>query len=397
MSNFFTPDGPLRDLFITDADILDRYVGNQLWIWGNGSSGNLGDNTLNSKSSPIQTVSGGTNWKLVSGGVGIGQLHAAAIKTDGTLWMWGSNLYGQLGDNTIIFKSSPIQTVSGGTNWKLVSGGGYFTAAIKTDGTLWTWGRNDLGSLGDNTTIFKSSPIQTVSGGTNWKQVSCGSFHTAAIKTNGTLWTWGSSTSGQLGDNTLNSKSSPVQTVAGGTNWKQVAGGNYHTAAIKTDGTLWTWGANADSRGNPYAILGDNTLISRSSPVQTVSGGTNWKLVSCGYLHTAAIKTDGTLWTWGTNGIGQLGDNTAITRSSPVQTIAGGTNWKQVAGGYDHTAAIKTDGTLWTWGDNTTNGRLGDNTTIRKSSPVQTVAGGTNWKQVACGQEITTAVTYTES
>jgi alpha-tubulin suppressor-like RCC1 family protein len=381
--------GNLQDLFFTEYELLDRYVGNRLWAWGRnfniGALGQLGDNTGTNRSSPVQTVAGGTDWKQVAGGT----QHTTAIKTDGTLWGWGSNAFGSLGDNTNVNKSSPVQTVCGGTNWKQVgSSGGNHTAAIKTDGTLWVWGYNLYGQLGNNANVPKSSPVQTVCGGTNWKTVAGGFFHTAAIKTDGTLWTWGYNLTGQLGDNTGTNRSSPVQTVAGGTNWKQVACGIYHTAAIKTDGTLWGWGRNT------YGQLGDNTAVDRSSPVQTVAGGTNWKQVAGGY-HTAAIKTDGTLWTWGRNTYGQLGDNTAVDRSSPVQTVAGGTNWKQVAGSY-HTAAIKTDGTLWTWGYNT-DGQLGISTITNKSSPVQTVAGGTNWKQVAGGGYHTIAVTFSDT
>jgi alpha-tubulin suppressor-like RCC1 family protein len=351
-----------------------RFAG--LWVWGNNTRGALGDNATTHRSSPVQTVSAGTNWKQVAGGF----FHTIAIKTDGTLWLWGNNSFGGLGDgSSITHRSSPIQTVAGGTNWKLVASAQYHTASIKTDGTLWLWGRNDVGHLGDNSITARSSPVQTVSGGTNWKQVSAIGSTSAAIKTDGTLWMWGFNGRGELGDNTVIRKSSPVQTVSGGTNWKLVASGFYHTAAIKTDGTLWTWGRNTNG------ALGDgSSIVHRSSPIQTVSGGTNWKQVACGQFNTAAIKTDGTLWLWGRNTNGQLGDNTTTDRSSPIQTVAGGTNWKQVASGFFHTAAIKTDGTLWTWGRNT-NGQLGDNTTAFKSSPVQTFAGGTNWKLVAGG------------
>ena len=183
---------------------------------------------------------------------------------------------------------------------------------------LWTWGNNaSYGGLGDNTVINKSSPAQTIAGGINWKSVVCGDNHTAAIKTDGTLWIWGSNTQGQLGDNSLVNKSSPVQTITGGnTDWQQVACAYEHTAAIKTDGTLWSWGSNVV--GN----LGDNTVTKKSSPVQTIAGGTNWKLVDGGRFNTFAIKTDGTLWSWGQDQYGQLGDNTRVNKSSPVQTIA---------------------------------------------------------------------------
>ena len=384
----------LGNKFVTKEYVMDWYpdlVPNmltpQLWTWGYNLLGQLGDNTSVDKSSPVTTIAGGTNWKQVSAG----GLHTAAIKTNGTLWTWGRNSYGQLGnlgDTYFGDRASPVTTAGGGTNWKQVAGGYYHTAAIKTDGTLWTWGRGDSGQLGDNTTVNKSSPVTTAGGGTNWKQVSCGVEHTAAIKTDGTLWTCGYNSRGGLGDNTTVHKSSPVTTAGGGTNWKQVAAGYYHTAAIKTDGTLWTWGFNAQGQ------LGDNTTVNKSSPVTTAGGGTNWKQVTGGD-HTAAIKTDGALWTWGRNDLGQLGDNTSFNKLSPVTTTGGGTNWKQVANGAVHTTAIKTDGTLWTWGRNY-NGQLGDNTTVDKSSPVTTIAGGTNWKQVSGGSVRSAAISESE-
>jgi alpha-tubulin suppressor-like RCC1 family protein len=163
---------------------------------------------------------------------------------EGNLWAWGYNNYGQLGTGNITDYSSPVQTVASGLNWKTItctttqgSAGG-----IKTDGTLWLWGDNQWGQLGDNTTTNRSSPVQTVAAGTNWKQVSMGRFNTGAIKTDGTLWLWGRNNNGQLGDNSTTQQNSPVQTIAGGTNWKQVSGG---IAAIKTDGTLWLWGDNS--------------------------------------------------------------------------------------------------------------------------------------------------------
>ena len=313
----------------------------------------------------------------------------SAIKPNGTLWTWGKNNRGQLGNETTTNNSSPVQTVASGTNWQSTSNGYNHTAAIKTDGTLWTWGRNTgVGQLGTNDTNHRSSPVQTVAGGTNWSQVSAGGYHNLAIKTDGTLWAWGQNYYGQLGDNARTHRSSPVQTIAGGTNWSQISGGWAHSAAIKTDGTLWAWGDNG------YGHLGTNDTTHRSQPVQTVTGGTNWRQVSASQAYgtgTAAIKTDGTLWAWGKNNVGQLGDNTTINKSSPVQTIASGSNWSQVSAGGYHTAAIKTNGTLWAWGEGA-NGQLGDNTLLRKSSPVQTSAGGTNWANVTAGSYFTLAL-----
>jgi alpha-tubulin suppressor-like RCC1 family protein len=382
------PNGDLQKVFITEYEIIDRFVGNQLWLWGDGSQGRLGNNATQGRSSPVQTVSTGTNWQQVSAG----PAHTAAIKTDGTLWLWGDNNDYELGDYSTINRSSPVQTATTGTNWKQVSLGRSHTAATKTDGTLWLWGVGASGRLGNNSVNIESSPVQTVSSGTNWKNVSAGESYTAATKTDGTLWLWGRGTEGQLGTNSTINQSSPVQTVSSGTNWQQVSAGDSHSAAIKTDGTLWLWGSGVSGR------LGTNSEISRSSPVQTVSTGTNWKQVCVAQFHSSAMKQDGTLWLWGCNNNGQLGNNSTIPLSSPVQTITTGTNWKQVSlSNGCHSAAIKTDGTLWIWGNNTF-GNLGINSalTTSRSSPVQTVSLGTSWKEVSLGCLHSSAVTFTE-
>ena len=389
MAGSFTSLGEdIENIYITEYNLIDRYVTTgRLWMWGTNDSGQLGTNNTITRSSPVQTISGGTNWKLISAG----NSFTAGIKIDGTLWTWGYNYYGQLGDNTRTDRSSPVQTVSVGTNWKQVSTGSAQSAGIKTDGTLWTWGYNYFGQLGDNTRTNKSSPVQTIAGGNNWKQIADGGYTGIAVKTDGTLWVWGYNFYGHLGTNNTTDYSSPVQTVAGGTNWKQVSadGQSFGAAAIKTDGTLWVWGRNN------FGQLGDNTITQKSSPVQTISGGTNWKQVSAGYS-SAAIKTDGTLWVWGRNNYGQLGDNTIVNKSSPVQTISGGTNWKQVSPSAPRIGAIKTDGSLWMWGNNNS-GRLGNGDTTHRSSPVQTVAGGTNWKQVSCGYHQTGGIYFYDS
>ena len=363
----------------------EAFTSGNLWNWGFNSSGALGDNTTANKSSPVQTVVTATNWNFCTAG----GYHSAAVKTDGTLWLWGKNDYGQLGDGTTTStntgRSSPVQTVSTGTTWKMVSSGGYgdCTAAIKSDGTLWSWGRNQYGQLGDSTTTSRSSPVQIA--GTNWKIIDCGGHAMGAIKTDGTLWTWGYNGYGGLGDSTSTSRSSPVQIA--GTNWKTLAVSVYletSTGAIKTDGSLWTWGRNN------YGQLGDGTTTDRSSPTQ-ISG--TWKQISTGFSYNSgymsAIKTDGSLWSWGRNNFGQFGDGTGTSSSSPVQTISGGNNWKMVSAGCEFTGAIKTDGTLWMWGKNYV-GSLGDGTTGHKSSPVQ--IAGTNWKIVHCGSSHAIAV-----
>jgi alpha-tubulin suppressor-like RCC1 family protein len=371
-TNFLINGSEFSDNFIPK----DAFTSGGLWSWGNNTYGQLGDGTQSSRSSPAQIT--GNNWLIGQKSTG-SNLGGSAIKTDGTLWTWGRGTEGQLGDGTTTNKSTPVQVA--GTTWKQVAVGIFHTAAVKSDGTLWTMGQNQIGfnygRLGDGTaTTGRSSPVQTAVGGTNWKMVSCGYYHSTAIKTDGTLWVWGGGSNGQLGcGSTGDLKSTPVQTVAGGTNWRMVSAGDRCTMAVKTDNTLWTWGTGY------LGGLGNGGTFDAGSPIQIA--GNTWKFVSAGKYTGSAIKTDGTLWSWGDNYYGQIGDGTITNRSSPVQTLAAGTNWKQVSNGGGICAAIKTDGTLWTWGYNAT-GCLGDGTTTTKSSPIQTSAGGTNWKSVHC-------------
>jgi len=377
----------LQQMYYSDPDFgwvnVDNSnpVNNELWTWGFNSSGQLGTGTTVSRSSPGTTAGGGTTWCQVNAG----NAHTVAIKTDGTLWTWGGNTTGILGTGTTVSRSSPGTTAGGGTTWCQVSAFNAHTVAIKTDGTLWTWGCNNAGQLGTGTIVSRSSPGTTAGGGTTWCQVNAGNEHNAAIKTDGSLWTWGSGAVGRLGDNSIVNRSSPGTTAGGGTTWCQVSSSN-HTAAVKTDGTLWTWGENASGR------LGNNSTVNISSPGTTAGGGTTWCQVNAGNEHNAAIKTDGSLWTWGCNGTGRLGDNTVLNRSSPGTTAGGGTTWCQVSIACASSAAIKTDGTLWTWGCNAT-GQLGTGTTVSRSSPGTTAGGGTTWCQVSAACLHTNAIT----
>ena len=390
LTNFKTTDpntSATQDLgqrYLTKSYLLDVYpnIASQLgartapglWSCGINTSGQLGlsGTTTGYYSSPVQ-VGSLTNWKQVSGGSGT----SLAIKTDGSLWTWGSGNSGQQGLGDTISRSSPVQ-VGLLTNWKQALCNGSASAAIDNNGRLYTWGANSGGALGQNNINSYSSPVQ-VGSLTNWKTINMGSS-VAAIKTDGSLWMWGVGANGNLGQNNINSYSSPVQ-VGSLTNWKQAVVGSGITIAIKTDGSLWTWGTNL--RGE----LGLGDIVSRSSPVQ-VGSLTNWKTVSPLYGGWLAIKSDGTLWSCGYNAsTGNLGLGDTISRSSPVQ-VGSLTNWKQVFGGVIYNAAaIKTDGTLWTWGGNLgggTYGQLGLGDIISRSSPVQ-VGLLTNWKQVAVG------------
>jgi alpha-tubulin suppressor-like RCC1 family protein len=357
----------------------------RLYSWGRNLVGSLGLDlsAATTTSSPVQ-VGSLSVWAQVSAS----SQNTGAVRTNGTLWTWGDNSRGQLGQGysySTFSRSSPVQ-IGALTDWARVStGGGYAFAAVKTTGTLWTWGANDYGQLGQNNLTFRSSPTQ-VGSLTDWSQVSVGGIFSFAIKTNGTLWAWGRNGDGQLGQNNTINRSSPVQ-IGALTDWAQVAAGNSAVCvAVKTNGTLWSWGSNNSGQ------LGQNisTFTKQSSPVQ-VGALTNWARVSAGNDFCAAVKTDGTIWVWGANQFGQLGQNDVVNRSSPVQ-VGALTNWSQVSTGFNHCAVSKTDGTLWTWGSNF-QGQLGINVGAftYRSSPVQ-VGALTAWKRTSAGGDNTFAI-----
>ena len=359
----------------------------ELWSWGQGANGALGLGNTTNYSSPKQ-VGALTTWSKIS----TGNFHTLAIKTNGTLWSWGNNQYGQLGLGTSgagTYKSSPTQ-VGALTTWLNIACGDFHSLAVKTDGTLWSWGNNSGGQLGLGNTTSYSSPKQ-VGTLTTWSVVAGGYTYTLATKTDGTLWSWGSNDLGQLGQGNTTILFSPVQ-VGALTTWSKVVCGNKHTIATKTDGTLWSWGQGTAGQ------LGRSTTTNYSSPVQ-VGALTTWLNIACGYVHTLATKTNGTLWVWGGNNAGQLGLGTSgayTNQSSPVQ-VGALTTWSTVSGAGTNIAAslsgaIKTDGTLWSWGFNTS-GQLGQGNTTNRSSPVQ-VGALTTWYAVSTGPSFTIALKY---
>jgi len=345
-------------------------VPRQIWMMGQNAYGGVGQNNRTQYSSPVQVP--GTKWRrIVTGDRGT----VIATKTDGTLWSWGYGYIGNLGHNEGGEKSysSPVQVGSDNT-WNDVTEGYYHTLATKTDGTLWVWGTNSYGMSAEHSDTSKSSPCQ-IGSDTTWSTVAGGYYCSGGIKTDGTLWLWGRNHAGQLGQNSIlapsnHGISSPVQ-VPG--TWSHWGGASSNSMGVKTDGTLWAWGYNEFGElGNNVGLFNPSWAAAISSPVQIP--GTTWSLSSKAYRSSAAIKTDGTLWMWGHNGAGYLGQNNLTNRSSPVQVP--GTTWSYIAHGHNSWYATKTDGTMWVWGSQSY-GQLGVNNKTQYSSPVQ--IPGTEW------------------
>ena len=312
-----------------------------------------------------------------------------AIRDNNTIWSWGADQYGELGRTPRANRSSPVQ-IGALSNWSQVACGNNHVISVKTDGTLWSWGYNGNGELGLSDNTDRSSPVQ-VGLDNNWSKVSGGANHSLAIKTDGTLWAWGANTAGETGHGISRGVGasgilSPRQ-VGTDSNWAEIAGGNYFTLAIKTDGTLWAWG------DNPNGNLGTGNTTDYSFPTQ-VGSLTNWSKIAAsnnqtGTCHSLAVKTDGTLWAWGIGSLGALGNGSTLNRSSPVQ-IGTDTGWIAVDAGDRLSIALKQNGTIWTWGQNAS-GQLGLGDITNRSSPVQ-VGTLSTWYRVMAGRYHTHAL-----
>ncbi len=317
-----------------------------VWGWGYNVNGQLGNGATGS----ISTIPLPTAVIANITAIAAGYFHSLALQSNGTVWAWGANGSGQLGNGSTSASATPV-SVSGLIEVVALAGGNDHTLALKNDGTVWAWGGNALGKLGNSSTTASSSPVP-VTGLTDIIAIAAGGTHSVALKNDGTVWTWGGNNAGQLGNGGTVASSVPVP-VSGLTGVRAIAAGNAHTVALQSNGTVWTWGQNSDGQ------LGNSSTTSGSSPV-TVTGLAGVSTIAAGSVHTLALKNDGTVWAWGDNYSSQLGRG--IPGDSlvavDVPTLSGIT---ALASKGTHSLALKSDGTVWAWGWNGS-GQIGNGT-----------------------------------
>ncbi|MEC4050285.1 T9SS type A sorting domain-containing protein [Flavobacterium sp. SUN046] len=327
-----------------------------LWAWGFGEDGGLGTGTDTNKHSPTQSGTA-TNWAKFCGGYS----NTFAIKTDGTLWGSGYNVYGALGIGSVVANTSVFTQIGTATNWKEVAAGETYGIGLREDYTMWAWGFNQYYDLGDGTTTQRNSPVQ-IGTTADWKTICATRLQcNFAIKTNGTLWGWGINSGAVLGDSSVSAWSVPTLRDTA-MDWDKLALGlGYHVLALKTNKTLWAWGV-----GDFGQTGHDPTTSYANSEFNQIPG--LWNAIAVGGdKFSMGIKTDGTLWAWGKNTVGQLGDGTTNNTYIPLQ-VGTDTNWVSVSCGNQHTIALKSDGSLWAWGDNYY-GQLGNGSTTALTLP----------------------------
>jgi len=352
------------------------------WAWGDNFFGQLGDGTTTQRNAPVRVAGAGgvgsfTGVRGVSGGL----FHTIALMTDGSVWCWGNNDWGQLGMGNNVSRSSPAQTLfssGGGATATSASAGDVHTVVLKSDGTVWSWGGNEFGQIGIGTadSAVHSNPSQVVGPGgagflTSVAAIAAGGTHTVALRNDNTVWTWGQNQFGQLGLGTADGVAhpSPAQ-VPGMIGVVAISAKDLTTVALLSDGTVWTWGANGKGQ------LGNGSNVDSPLPVRagTLTG---IGFISAGGLHTLAVQSgSGAVWAWGSNLYGQLGIGAAdaAAHSSPAQVVGTGgsgvfADVLSVSSGYGHSIALKNDRTVWAWGDNGF-GQLGDGSTVDRPSPV---------------------------
>ena len=398
----------IKDISAGDSHSLALKNDGTILAWGSNNSGILGIGTNQNTSTPTRVIAeDGVGYFSNVKAISAGNNYSIALKEDGSVWAWGINYYGQLGDETTTLRINPVRVKISGTefldNIDLISAGNNFSIALKNDGTVWAWGNNSYGQLGDNTTTSRNTAVQVKINANTYlediKAISAGENFVTALKEDGSVWAWGNNSYGQLGDNTTTSRNTAAKVKNNdGSGFLEgitsIAVGNGHCIAMKNNGNVLSWGYNG------YGQLGDGTTITAKLPIivksDINSNLSDIKEVAAGNNFTIAIKNNDTVWSWGRNNCGQLGNGTEYNNNFPTQVKSSGItdyiiNVQNISSKGNHVLALRSDNTLWAWGYNNSC-QLGDGLTIPSSLWSRVISPVSNTIATATGYNISLAL-----
>jgi alpha-tubulin suppressor-like RCC1 family protein len=338
----------------------------RVWAWGFNNQGQLGDNSIGSKRTPVSVLGAVKTFCKIS----TGQNHSLAIDKNGRAWAWGANGSGRLGDNSIANRLTPVSVQGAVKTFCQIDAGGTHSVAIDKNGRVWAWGVNSSGEIGNNLAASKRTPVSVLGAVKTFCQITAANFYSIAIDKNGRAWGWGYSSSGQLGDNSTAQRQTPVSVQGAVKTFCQIDAGGQgnvaefsHSVAIDKNGRAWAWGYNNQGQ------LGDNSIVSKRTPVSVLGAVKTFCKINGGQSHSLAIDKNGRAWAWGVNGNGQLGNNTVISQRTPVSVLGAVKTFCEITAGNIYSIAIDKNGRAWGWGSNTS-GTLGDNSITSKLTPV---------------------------
>ena len=343
------------------------------WGWGYNGQGQLGDNSVASRLTPVSVLGAVKTFCRISGGGN----HSLAIDKNGRAWGWGFNSNGQLGDNSVTSRRTPVSVLGGVKTFCRISGGDNHSIAIDKNGRAWGWGFNSKGQLGDNSTTSRLTPVSVLGGVKTFCKISGGGSSSLAIDKNGRLWGWGYNSNGQLGDGTLTNRNTPVSVSGRVKTFCEISMGANHATAVDKNGRAWAWGANNSGQ------LGYNSTDGLT-PVSVVGSVKTFCAISAGFFLSLAIDKNGRAWGWGYNGQGQLGDNSTVRKLTPVSVLGAVKTFCQISAGNSHSLAIDKNGRAWGWGSNS-NGQLGDTSITSRCTPVSVLGAVKTFCRISAG------------
>jgi alpha-tubulin suppressor-like RCC1 family protein len=356
------------------------------WGWGRNISGEVGDNTITQRLTPVSILGGVKTFCHIAASLGN---HSLALTHTGRAWAWGDGANGRLGDNTIVSKRTPVSVLGAVKTFCKIAAGNAWSLAIDKNGRAWAWGNGGDGRLGRNSTVSSLTPVSVLGVVKTFCEIAAGNATSAAIDKNGRIWSWGFNNSGQLGNGANVQQLTPVSLAGAVKTFCKISLSNGQTLALDKNGRAWGWGFNTTG------LLGDNSVTARNTPVSVAGAIKTFCQIAAGNQHALAIDKNNNTWAWGPNDQGQLGANLSALVRTPKSIVLGANKtFCQVNIGGGFSIMIDRVGKIWSWGVNTS-GFIGDNTTTARYTPINLAGVNKTFCKVASGGGWTLAIANT--